>query len=619
MEEAMRGDSGRFVLKSFAIILLVGLFWCSLISLGGTGVSAGSSSDNLEAPDWVENPIWDNTLDGDNFRTPDWVKNAIFYQILPYAFRNGSQANDPKDTDWYLRRENIHIEAFDRDNLPPGMSHGKTWFGGDLQGIREKIPYLENLGVNAVYLNPTFDSTQAHGYSVINYKSVNRYFGVNHRENGRLILDYENSLDVFENMMESFTEHDMRVILDGVFNHCSAKNSWFDIDNEWPNTLGAYESKKSPYYNWFEFKKWPEKYVNYGSDPLMITVMNVKGFRESVFGGENSVLGFWDNYGVDGWRLDTADGQPHSFWQKFRENYKQIDPKGYIVGEIGGDPSTWLQGDEFDSTMNYHFRNAVISWAGGVKPTIFHKKLKSREDYPKEAFYASFNLLGSHDRIRALSALDDNVKRMKLAVIFQMTYPGAPVIYYGDEIGMRGGTSISARCPYPWPDSGQERILVRPALRVPFEPNMDLFHHYQKLIEIRKKYSVLRTGSLHFKKAVNENNLYILERYDDSNHPRAVLIYNNGSEPQQVELQVDNFLPDRAIIKDVLNENEYVVKNGKLETQVKGMWANVLLWEKGDLAKSSEKPSQGLPYLYIIPVIIALTIITTWILKRRES
>jgi glycosidase len=514
-------------------------------------------------------------------KTPDWVKNAIFYQIFPDRFRNGDPANDPlgngRSGDVLWKAWNGSVRSYPAvyalkmpwSQVPEEPAVGRDWFGGDLKGVQDEAQYLADLGVNAIYLNPIMDSTDNHGYTVIDYESVNPYFGACERSaNGTLTLDPEASLQVFRNMTSALDSYGIRVIMDGVFNHVSAKNQWFDRDNDYA-TLGAFESQTSPWYDWFTFYNWPASYKAWSGFPNLPEVNEVDAFKNYIYGDPNaSVIEFWNDLGVDGWRLDTGQDVSHAFWEEFRTAYKNLNPEGYIVGEYWGNASPWLQGDEWDSTMNYRFRNAVLTWAlhSNVKSvTALDYALTSiQKDYPPEAFYTAFNLLDSHDTERALTHLFGNKSRMKLAVIFQMTYPGTPVIYYGDEVGMQGLSDPDCRRPYPWADMG-------------LTPDTDMLAHYKKLIAIRKTYSVLRTGSLSTLSVDDANSIYSLFRKDNSSNPVAVLVYNNGLNQTSVTLNVTGLVPDGMTLTDVLNDRTYNVENGQVALSVNGLWASILI------------------------------------------
>ncbi len=513
----------------------------------------------------------------EGFKTPEWVKHAIFYQIFPDRFRDGNPANNPWTGDVHWGWLDLYNEM--REWGDPRIGNGRTWFGGDLQGVQEKIPYLVNLGITAIYFTPIHHSSDSHGYTVIDYKSISPHFGTHQRgPDGEIILDPEGSLQVFKELMTALDDENIKVILDAVWNHSSAKHPWFDRDDDFP-TLGAYESKESPWFHWFNFYEWPDSYEGWWGFPHMPAIVEVDEFKDYIFRDpENSVIRFWDDLGVDGWRLDVPGDTSHEFWKGFRTYYKQLNPEGYIVGEWWRDASPWLQGDQWDATMNYRFRDAVLLWANGGSVSSFDSSLRNiQRDYPPQAFFASFNLLSSHDPERALWVLDNCKDRMKLAVIFQMTYPGAPVVYYGDEIGMSGSGDPYNRNPFPWPDTDKVTMTLDTGLEVPFEPNFDMLKHHRKLIEIRRNYSVLRTGAIATKLVDDANDIYVLFRQDNSENPFAVLTYNSGETLREVVINVGEYLGDGEILTDVFNEKSYVVRDGKVTVSVDGMWASILI------------------------------------------
>jgi len=595
-------------------------------------------SFSFETPNFFLDEAQDSVIDtqqfkqvataNSTFKTPDWVKNAIFYEIFPDRFRDGDPINDPVGNGtsgdilwkaWSGPSQNyatVYALKMPWTALPiEGSGASADWFGGDLKGIQDKVPYLTSLGITAIYLTPIMDSTDNHGYTVIDYKSVNPYFGASKRAaNGTLIPDPKASIQVFKNMTNALHQDGIKVILDGVFNHVSAKSQWFNRDNDY-STLGAFQSRNSTWYNWFTFYDWPNNYYHWDGDWNMPVVNETAAFENYIYGNpNNSVIKFWNDLGVDGWRLDTGQDVSHAFWQGFRTAYKALNPNGYIVGELfSGNPSPWLQGDQWDSAMNYQFMNAVLTWASGsnvLSVTALDDALATiRQEYPPQAFYASFNILDSQDTVRALTYFMQNFtslavarEKMKLAVIFQMTYPGAPVIYYGDEVGMQGLTDPDCRRPYPWSDMG-------------LTPDNDMLAHYEKLIAIRKSYSVLRTGSLSTLLIDDTNHIYALLRQDNSTNPVAVLVYNNGNSQKSVTLNVLGILADGTTLTDVLNHNVYKVENGKITVTVQGLWADILI------GGSVELPGQ-FPWVYIYigaPVVAIIAAVVTCVYWRRKK
>lgn len=580
-----------------------------------------STGNQVSCPRGTQVSLLQNEQGNNTFETPDWVKDAVFYQIFPDRFRDGDLSNDPVgngvsgDVLWKAWKgpvvdyPAIYALKMSWNQLPEQPALGRDWFGGDLKGIQDEAQYLANLGVNAIYLNPVMDSTDNHGYTAIDYKSVNRYFGANERApNGTLVLDPEASLQVFENMTAALKSYGMKLILDGAFNHVSAKNQWFDRDNDYP-ALGAFESQNSSWYDWFTFYNWPSGYEAWNGVLNMPQVNEVTGFKNYIYGDPNaSVIKFWNDMGVDGWRLDTGQDVSQTFWKEFRSAYKQLNPEGYIAGEFWGNATPWLQGDEWDSVTNYRFRDAVLAWAlhSNVESvTALDLALKSiQKDYPPQAFYTAFNLLDSHDTVRALTYLRGDKNLMKLAVIFQMTYPGTPVIYYGDEVGMQGLSDPDDRRPYPWSDLG-------------FSPDTEMLAHYKKLISIRESYSVLRTGSLSTLAVDDTNNIYALLRQDNSSNPTAILAYNNGPNQTSVTLNVTGLLPESTTFTDVLNDKTYTVSKDRITVQVNGTWASILI-------ETEPSAKYGFPqiYLYVVAagagIFFAAVIIVRTVRHRRR-
>lgn len=392
------------------------------------------------------------------FQTPEWVPDAIFYQIFPERFANGDPANDPPNTrPW--RYEPL---------VPP-----EGWFafyGGDLWGVIQKLDYLDSLGITAIYLNPVFTSPSNHKYDAVDYYRVDSHFGGN------------------EALIALFREagrRGIRVILDGVFNHTADEHPFFqDVRRRGPD---------SPYYTWYIVKQWPfpEKFDETHKPAYYYAcwwgfgdLPKVNHRNPRVNDYFLGVAVYWLRMGASGWRLDVPNEVPHRFWRLFRKAVKATAPNAYLVGEIWGDGTPWLQGDEFDAVMNYPFREALIRFLiqeatpGDAFAQELHR-LFTR--YPQPASRVLFNLLGSHDTERFLTLAGGEKWRLKLAVLVQMTVPGAPVIYYGDEVGMLGGKDPDCR-----------RVMVWD----PLLQDQDLLGYYRNLIRLRKGWPALRRGEL---------------------------------------------------------------------------------------------------------------------------
>ena len=383
------------------------------------------------------------------FNAPAWVKDAVFYQIFPDRFcRSAKYKAVGKFVDW--------------DTLPTR----ENMFGGNLAGICEKLEYIASLGVNAVYLCPIFKSNSNHRYHTVDYFEIDPVLG---------------TLKDFDKLVKKAHKLGLRVILDGVFNHCSRGFFQFNSLME----LG----KNSPYVDWFHVHGWPlhaysgkpnyDCWWGYPALPKFNT--DNPDVRDYLF----SVGEYWMKRGIDGWRLDVPNEiDDDSFWQEFRRRIKAINPEAYIVGEIWDEPSRWLQGDQFDGVMNYPLRKAVLAYLFDEKPIAlaeFAKRL--REAFPKGRFGVPMNLLGSHDTIRLASLSCSNLQRVKLALALLFFLPGAPCIYYGDEIGMLGGKDPDNRRAFPWDKFAEMQ-------------KAPVYDYLKGLIALRNKERVLREGSL---------------------------------------------------------------------------------------------------------------------------
>ena len=391
--------------------------------------------------------------------TPNWVKQAVFYQIFPDRFATSAKVAKPNN-----------LEPWE---TPPSIYGFK---GGDLLGVVERLDYLQDLGITAIYLTPVFQSASNHRYHTHDYYQVDPILGGNAAL--RILLDDAH-------------RRGMRVVLDGVFNHASRGFFQFNHILE----CGA----SSPYLDWFDVRSFPlnayEGTPNYRCwvDLPALPEFNTKNPQVRAF--IMGVARYWLEYGIDGWRLDVPFCiDDDSFWQEFRQVVKSVNPEAYIVGEIPGEAQRWLQGDQFDAVMNYQFTHACLGFFGGEKinrvieermmgfpstpildaPAFARRAEELLKLYPHENILAQLNLLDSHDMPRFLAMAGNNKSALKLAVLFQMTYPGAPCVYYGDEIGLANGpTGAPEDCRYSF--SWDERRW-----------DTGLRSYFKKMIALRK-------------------------------------------------------------------------------------------------------------------------------------
>lgn len=404
-------------------------------------------------------PAYQITVYDKDAHTPDWFKHAIVYQIFPDRFRYSPQTtgtlkgkkgavihSDWNDPPYYCKREgNGEIVYYD-------------FFGGNLAGIQEKLPYLKELGITAIYLNPVFESCSNHRYGTADYFKIDPMLGTN---------------EEFAAFCQAAKKAGIRIILDGVFSHTGADSIYFNRFGNYPS-VGAYQSKESPYYEWYRFTKYPDEYESWwGVSDLPDVEETTPSYMDFIIKSENSVLKYWLKEGISGWRLDVVDELPVPFLREFYKTLKEEDNDAVLIGEVWEDASNkvsyneqreYLCGHDLDSAMNYVQRALMVDFVTGQKDARRMNDELTRliENYPAENFYAMLNLISSHDIERILtvleraggtdvaSAKETAKKRLHLLTAWQMTMPGAPCIYYGDEAGQTGGKDPDNRRTYPW-------------------------------------------------------------------------------------------------------------------------------------------------------------------------
>lgn len=463
--------------------------------------------------------------------TPEWVKNAVFYQIFPDRFAHSQEIVQP-------------------DNMEPWDScptiHG--FKGGDLLGVYEKLDYLQDLGINAIYFNPIFQSASNHRYHTHDYYLIDPLLG------GRKAFDI---------LIKEAHRRNIRIVLDGVFNHAS--RGFFQFNH----ILECGE--KSPYLHWFDVRGYPlhayEGHPNYrcwwNSPALPEFNTDHPQVRQYIF----DVARYWVEQGIDGWRLDVPfDIDDDEFWREFRRVVKSANPDAYIVGEIPSEAQRWMKGDMFDAVMNYQFTLACLTFFGGHK-TDFHladgmmgfhnfpvidadqflnRSAQLLQLYPYDFSLAQLNLLDSHDMPRFLSMLRNDKETFKLATLFQMTYPGAPCIYYGDEIGMLGGKDPECRRSFPWDETRWDAELLAT---------------FKRLIAIRHQHSALRTGDFVPLYAGQDVIAYL--RKDPSG--TVLVVINNSDQSRSLSLDLKGHLGKDLLLQDSLAGQTIQVAQGVIQ------------------------------------------------------
>ena len=565
------------------------------------------------------------------FHTPDWAKGAVMYQIYTDRFCNGDPSNDVLTNEYCYIGEPVHrVEDWGRY---PAQMDVREFYGGDLQGVLDKMDYLQELGVEVIYFNPLFVSPSNHKYDIQDYDYIDPHLGKIVSDEGELLPDgqrenrfasryidrvtnkanLEASNEMFAQVVAEAHRRGMRVILDGVFNHCGSFNKWLDREKIYRSEAGyepgAYISKDSPYNDFFQFhdqNAWPDNgsYDGWwGHDTL--PKLNYEGSKKL----EEYILYIgkkWVSapYNIDGWRLDVAadlgfsNEYNHLFWKRFRKEVKSVNPDALILAEHYGDPQDWLQGDEWDSVMNYDAFMEPITWfLTGVEKHSdeFRGDLLGNPDtfmgamnyhmarFQRPSLEIAMNELSNHDHSRFLTRTNRRVGRthtmgpqaanegidksiFRQGVVFQMTWPGAPTIYYGDEAGLCGWTDPDNRRTYPW---GRE--------------DMELIRFHKDMICIHKNYEALIRGSVMFLHGAHKIIAY--GRFTDTE--QLVVILNTNYEDIDVKLHVRRIgVKNHEIMRRVMLTNEegysletcdYKVEHNMLYMKVPKMSAMVLV------------------------------------------
>ncbi len=510
-----------------------------------------------------------------NFKVPDYAPDIVYYYIFPDRFRNGNKANDPKPgVDKYQRATVELHKNWNEKPFKPKSGDGSDdvynndFFGGDLAGITEKLDYIKNLGANTIYMTPIFKAPSNHKYDTADYNEIDPYFGT--------------EAD-FVNLADEAKKRGIRIVLDTSLNHVGSDSRYFDrFGNFASEGKGAFANNKvnaaSPYASWFTFdtsKTNPDQQFKgwTGITDLPEIDKSSTSFRAFAYGNKDSVMKRWLDKGAGGWRMDVAPWVPDDFWREWRAAIKAHRPDAITVSEAWFDCSKYLLGDMFDSTMNYIFRNTVQDYAMGGDARKLYKNLELiREAYPPQALYALMNLLSSHDQARALhqfgyqsetsspEAIALAKQRLRLAVLFQMTYPGSPTIYYGDEVGVTGGDDPYNRATYPWED-------------LDGKPDVALLAEFKRLTKIRADHAVLRRGSIDAPIYVDQNVIVLLRQLNDS---VAIIAMNNAATNKQVSVKLPATL-NNIELRDALSAQSYRVVNNELTLVIPASFGRVLL------------------------------------------
>lgn len=479
-----------------------------------------------------------------SIHTPDWVKHAVFYQIFPDRFARSPELHPVFGS--------AALEPWD---APPTF-HG--YKGGDLWGVVDRLDYLQDLGITAIYFTPVFQSASNHRYHTHDYYRVDPLLGGN---------------EALEKLLTSAHSRGIRVLLDGVFNHSSRGFFFFNDILE--------NGTRSPWVDWFRIHDWPlsayddEKPANYASWWGLRALPQFNHENPAVREYLMQIGEYWIKRGVDGWRLDVpneikADG----FWQEFRDRVKAVNPEAYIVGEIWEDARHWLDGTQFDGVMNYLFTAPTIAFAAGDRVDLplvenrsyrpypaldaagYAAKIQELLDlYPWEIHLTQLNLLDSHDTARLISIAQGDRASVKLATLLLLTFPGAPSIYYGDEVGLPGGSDPDCRRGFPTPDQWDRDTLA----------------YHRELIALRHNHPALRTGDYRPLAAVGHCYVFSRTLGQDS----LLVAVNAGLDPAEVTLAADT-LPTNPVDRHLWGTGDFHIAEGQLTLRLPGRSGLVL-------------------------------------------
>ena len=486
---------------------------------GSQRISKGFAGDGI----FGGNNQWQLTVYDKNFQTPDWLEGGVMYQIFPDRFYNSGQPKTAVPSD---RR--LHSQWMEQPDWAPnaqGKITNTDFFGGDLHGIEEKLPYLKSLGVTCLYLNPIFESHSNHRYDTADYSKVDPLLGTE---------------EDFSSLCAAAKKLGIRVVIDGVFSHTGSDSVYFNREGRYP-TPGAYRSQESPYYPWYTFHPWPDSYDCWWNFDTLPNVKETDPSYNTYINGEEGIVRKWLRAGASGWRLDVADELPDAFLDQLTAAAKKEKPDALVLGEVWEDASNktsygirrrYLLGKQLDTVMNYPFRDAILGFLLGNDPKQFAETVES---------ICEMNHIGTHDTERALTILggepagnrgrewqaaqtlsadqrDTSLKRLRLASLLQYLLPGVPCLYYGDEAGMEGYRDPFNRACYPWGKEGK-----------------NLLQWYQGLGQLRaQEKEILGKGM--YRTLYAEGNLLAFERFLFTREGRDSLtvIVNRSNRPQSI-------------------------------------------------------------------------------------
>jgi glycosidase len=565
-------------------------------------------------------PSFQITVYNPAFATPAWLHGANVYHIMPDRFRNGDQSNDycragstTGCPTYYGSQQAFTYGQWNTQICDPRSStsgclgeYSNQFYGGDLLGIQNELDYIQSLGMDTIYMNPIFSARSYHRYDTDNYLHIDPALGGD---------------SAFASLATETNRRGMQLILDGVFNHASSDGMYFDRYDRNGGTapnIGACLSLGSQWRTWFNFtdNNVPCQSADYigwfGLDSLPTLNHTIDGVKDFFYRAPGNVTQHWYNQGASGWRFDVADDGnfPHAWWVDYRTYAKSYNSTGPLIGEIWPNASQWLAGDQMDAVMNYRFRKNITGFVRnaewhddnnngtndipGLIPSQFDNAIRAvRDDYPPQATAAMLNLLDSHDVNRALYVMTETgdtglvqaTQRLELAALFQFTYIGAPMVYYGDEVAVNSPSLANSsngpigdpytRPPYPWTDQPGDPTIYGP-------PNATVHSYYTTLAHLRKQYPALRDGSFvtlltgDTQEAATAPNTYAYARVLNG-YETAVVALNNGSASNAATIPVAGLFSDGSQLQDAITGSTYSVSEGNVAVTLAADTGVVLL------------------------------------------
>ncbi|MFR3569391.1 MAG: glycoside hydrolase family 13 protein [Paraclostridium sordellii] len=453
--------------------------------------------------------------------SPKWFKEGILYHIFVDRFNRTGKINNPKknsfiyanweDTPMYIKNKENEVIRWD-------------FHGGNLKGIISKLNYLKGLGVTVIYLSPIFKSQSNHKYDTGDYKTIDPMFG---------------DEEIFKELIYKASKKGINIILDGVFSHTGDDSIYFNKYGNY-DSLGAYQSKNSKFFSWYNFKDYPNEYDCWWGVKSLPNVNEIENsYMDYIIRDKDSVIKKWMNYGVKGWRLDVVDELPSKFLETLKKETLNIDNESVIVGEVWEDASNkisyserrkYFLGNQLNGVTGYVFKNIVVDFLKGNinSQAVYNRFMTIKENYPKDAFKSNLNLLGTHDTRRILTELNEEKELLKLAVFIQMTFEGVPYVYYGDEAGLIGETDPDNRRTYPWENEDK-----------------DILNFYKKIIKERKNNKLLSSGETKFLKLSNQNILGYI-RYIKTD--KILVLINRSNVKEKIEIEGNEFIKKKLLI-----------------------------------------------------------------------